>query len=115
MATVKELQQVTEESTSRYVQAGPVRIHYNEVGTGDPILCIHGGGPGATSWSNFTICFQLCMPPQQISPSAARRSPYSSAMPHASRKVSAIALEFDSGSPLAHVPGSTAESIRTTP
>ena len=50
MATLKEL---TEESTSRYVQAGPVRIHYNEVGTGDPILCIHGGGPGATSWSNF--------------------------------------------------------------
>jgi 4,5:9,10-diseco-3-hydroxy-5,9,17-trioxoandrosta-1(10),2-diene-4-oate hydrolase len=53
MATRQELQGVTDESTSREVVAGGIRIHYNEIGTGDPIICIHGGGPGATSWSNF--------------------------------------------------------------
>lgn len=53
MATLQEVQQATEESTSKYVQAGGIRLHYNEIGTGDPILCLHGGGPGATSWSNF--------------------------------------------------------------
>ncbi len=36
------------------------------------------------------MCRQLCMPPQQISPSAASRSPKSSAMSQASRNVSAI-------------------------
>lgn len=44
---------VSEEATSRYVQAGDVRIHYNEIGSGYPIIGIHGAGPGATSWSNF--------------------------------------------------------------
>ncbi len=53
MATIKELQDATEESTSKYIEAGGIRIHYNEIGTGDPILCLHGGGPGATGWSNF--------------------------------------------------------------
>ena len=46
-------QTLTEESTSRYVQAGDFRIHYNEAGTGDAVLFIHGGGPGASGWSNF--------------------------------------------------------------
>ncbi len=53
MATLQELLEVTDESTSREVVAGGIRIHYNEVGEGDPIICIHGGGPGATAWSNF--------------------------------------------------------------
>jgi 2,6-dioxo-6-phenylhexa-3-enoate hydrolase len=43
----------TEAVTSRYVQLSKVRLHYNEVGTGQPLICIHGGGPGANSWSNF--------------------------------------------------------------
>jgi pimeloyl-ACP methyl ester carboxylesterase len=46
----------TEAETSRYADAKGVRIHYNEVGAkdGPVLLCIHGGGPGASSWSNFT-------------------------------------------------------------
>jgi 4,5:9,10-diseco-3-hydroxy-5,9,17-trioxoandrosta-1(10),2-diene-4-oate hydrolase len=42
-----------EEATSRYLQAGGLRIHYHEAGTGYPLVCIHGGGPGASGWSNF--------------------------------------------------------------
>lgn len=43
----------SEEATSKYAQAGDIRIHYNEVGEGDAVIFLHGGGPGATSWSNF--------------------------------------------------------------
>ena len=51
MATIGEL---TEAKTSRYVQAGQIKLHYNQAGEGDPpIICLHGGGPGATGWSNF--------------------------------------------------------------
>ena len=38
---------------SRFAQAGGVKIHYHESGSGYPLICIHGAGPGATAWSNF--------------------------------------------------------------
>jgi pimeloyl-ACP methyl ester carboxylesterase len=38
---------------SRHVQAGGVRMHYREVGHGPPLVCLHGGGPGADSYSGF--------------------------------------------------------------
>src|SRR3954447_6518431 len=41
---------LTEASTSRYVQAGPIRVHYNEAGTGDPIIFCEGQGPGTSAW-----------------------------------------------------------------
>jgi 2-hydroxy-6-oxonona-2,4-dienedioate hydrolase/4,5:9,10-diseco-3-hydroxy-5,9,17-trioxoandrosta-1(10),2-diene-4-oate hydrolase len=44
---------LTRESTSRFVQAGDVRIHYHEAGEGLVLLCIHGGAPGAFGWGNF--------------------------------------------------------------
>jgi 4,5:9,10-diseco-3-hydroxy-5,9,17-trioxoandrosta-1(10),2-diene-4-oate hydrolase len=53
MTTLEEISAVTDENSGRTVIVKGLRIHYNEVGTGDPIICIHGGGPGATSWSNF--------------------------------------------------------------
>jgi len=47
------MQAIDEAATSRYVQAGGLRIHYNDVGSGYPIIMLHGAGPGASSWSNF--------------------------------------------------------------
>jgi pimeloyl-ACP methyl ester carboxylesterase len=44
---------VDEASTSRFVQAGDIRMHYNDVGSGYPVIMLHGTGPGASSWSNF--------------------------------------------------------------
>ena len=38
---------------STFIQAGGVRLHYNEVGAGPAVVCLHGGGPGASGWSNF--------------------------------------------------------------
>ncbi len=38
---------------STFVDAGGVRLHYNDIGSGTPVVCLHGGGPGASGWSNF--------------------------------------------------------------
>ena len=39
---------------SAFIQAGGVRLHYNDIGQGTPVVCLHGGGPGASGWSNFS-------------------------------------------------------------
>lgn len=48
---------VTFESTSRYAQVrDDMRLHYHEAGDPDAetVVLLHGGGPGASSWSNFS-------------------------------------------------------------
>ena len=50
MAAVAE---VTFENTTRLINTKDYRIQINEAGEGHPIFMIHGGGPGATGWSNF--------------------------------------------------------------
>jgi 2-hydroxy-6-oxonona-2,4-dienedioate hydrolase len=44
---------ISEESTSKFVQTSKWRLHYNELGSGSPVIMIHGGGPGSTGWNNF--------------------------------------------------------------
>src|SRR5438477_9005548 len=51
MTTTSE---ITEQTTSKFVDTAKWRIHYNEAGQGHPVIMIHGGGPGATGWSNFS-------------------------------------------------------------
>ncbi|KWT73041.1 2-hydroxy-6-oxo-6-phenylhexa-2,4-dienoate hydrolase [Comamonas testosteroni] len=48
----------TDASTSRFVtitEAGqPLRLHYNDVGSGsEVVVMLHGSGPGASGWANF--------------------------------------------------------------
>ena len=40
-------------TTSRYAVAGGHEIHLAEAGIGDPIVFLHGSGPGASGASNF--------------------------------------------------------------
>jgi 4,5:9,10-diseco-3-hydroxy-5,9,17-trioxoandrosta-1(10),2-diene-4-oate hydrolase len=50
-------------ATSRFAKAGDLRLHYHEAGPGEgtpgeaaaglPVVMLHGGGPGASAWSNF--------------------------------------------------------------
>lgn len=51
--TVEQSAELTAESTSRFVQTATHRIHYNEAGSGHPVILLHGSGPGSTGWSNF--------------------------------------------------------------
>ena len=44
-----ETAQLTEEGTSKTVEALGMKIHYHEVGTGDPIVLFHSHGPGTTA------------------------------------------------------------------
>lgn len=39
---------------SEFVTIDGIRIHFQRVGSGQPLVCLHGGGPGATAWSNFS-------------------------------------------------------------
>nr|ART36371.1 C558 [uncultured bacterium] len=47
------MQEHTEKSTSRYATIDGVKLHYNDAGEGEPLILLHGGGPGASGWSNF--------------------------------------------------------------
>ena len=58
-AEAAQQQEITFESTSRFADVrghGPaMRLHYHEAGVGNEqtVVLLHGGGPGASSWSNF--------------------------------------------------------------
>src|SRR5690606_27683034 len=40
-------------ATGRSVVAGGLRTHYLEVGSGDPLVLLHGSGPGVSAWENW--------------------------------------------------------------
>ena len=48
--------ELTEQNTSKqvYVKELDLNLHYNEAGTGETVIMLHGGGPGAAGWSNFS-------------------------------------------------------------
>jgi len=45
---------LSKQSTSRTVKTADWNIHYHEAGSGHPLILLHGSGPGATGWSNFS-------------------------------------------------------------
>ena len=46
--------ELTFENTKKLIQTPDYQIQINEAGQGHPIFMIHGTGPGATGWSNFS-------------------------------------------------------------
>ncbi len=52
---------LTEAGTSKTVQIKErdlaVKLHYNEAGSGEAVVMLHGGGPGASGWSNYSRNF----------------------------------------------------------
>ncbi|MBI2739961.1 MAG: alpha/beta fold hydrolase [Rhodospirillales bacterium] len=47
-------QVLTAASTSRFVQTKKWKLHINEAGKGHPLIMLHGAGPGAGGWTNFS-------------------------------------------------------------
>lgn len=43
----------TESGTSRTWASGDLSLHYHDAGEGEAVVMLHGGGPGASGWSNF--------------------------------------------------------------
>lgn len=36
-----------------FVTAGGIATHYHEAGQGDPVILLHGSGPGVSAWANW--------------------------------------------------------------
>ena len=47
------MSQYTQDNTSHFVQVGDLRLHYNDAGSGEVVIMLHGSGAGATGWANF--------------------------------------------------------------
>lgn len=45
----------TDVSAGKYVDASGVRTHYHDAGTGDPVIMLHGSGPGVSAWANWRL------------------------------------------------------------
>ncbi|WP_175781643.1 alpha/beta fold hydrolase [Burkholderia anthina] len=45
---------LTQAQASRTVKTRDWQLHYHEAGSGHPVILLHGSGPGATGWSNFS-------------------------------------------------------------
>lgn len=43
----------------RSIDAGGLKTNYHDLGTGDPVVLLHGSGPGVTAWANW----RLTIPP----------------------------------------------------
>ena len=49
---------LAEAATSRYVQAGSLRVHYNEAGHGEPLIFCEGQGAGTSAWVVYHRVFE---------------------------------------------------------
>ena len=43
----------TTETAGQTIDAGGVATHYHDAGAGDPVLLLHGSGPGVSAWANW--------------------------------------------------------------
>jgi 2-hydroxymuconate-semialdehyde hydrolase len=43
----------------KYIQVGEIRTHFHEDGEGEPVLLIHGSGPGVSAWANWRLVFPI--------------------------------------------------------
>lgn len=43
----------------KYIETNGIQTHYHEDGNGDPLLLIHGSGPGVSAWANWRLVFPI--------------------------------------------------------
>lgn len=49
------MQRIDNPEIGSSVRCGPVLTNYHDIGTGDPILLLHGSGPGVSAWANWRL------------------------------------------------------------
>ena len=48
----------TNPEIGKSIQCGPIVTNYHDVGTGNPVLLLHGSGPGVSAWANWRLTIQ---------------------------------------------------------
>jgi 2-hydroxymuconate-semialdehyde hydrolase len=43
----------------KYIEVRGIKTHYHEDGNGEPLLLIHGSGPGVSAWANWRLVFPI--------------------------------------------------------
>ncbi|WP_045520680.1 alpha/beta fold hydrolase [Neobacillus niacini] len=43
------------DANAKYLDVKGINTHYHESGQGEPVLLIHGSGPGVTAWANWRL------------------------------------------------------------
>lgn len=43
----------TTEAAGQTIDAGGILTHYHDAGDGDPVILLHGSGPGVSAWANW--------------------------------------------------------------
>jgi len=46
---------ISSEATGRTINAAGISTHYHEAGSGQPVLLLHGSGPGVSAWANWRL------------------------------------------------------------
>jgi len=44
--------------TGSFVPAAGIHTHYHDAGSGDPVLFLHGSGPGVSAWANWRLALE---------------------------------------------------------
>ncbi len=42
----------------QHIQTGAISTNYHDVGSGEPVLLLHGSGPGVSAWANWRLSIQ---------------------------------------------------------
>lgn len=55
--SVSQLERPTQSNpeVSHTITAAGIRTNYHDMGSGDPVLLIHGSGPGVSAWANWRL------------------------------------------------------------
>lgn len=46
----------------RYVDTGDIQTNYHDIGSGRPLLLLHGSGPGVSAWANWRLVIDRLSP-----------------------------------------------------
>lgn len=50
----------------QFIQTGEFRTNYHDIGEGEPLLLLHGSGPGVSGWANWRLIVQNLSPRYRV-------------------------------------------------